>query len=313
MTFDQFIEKYNGKGIDFDKSYGFQCFDLYRQYCKEVLNIPQSPPTGTSGAVTIATNYLSEYLNKYENTPTGVPEKGDILVWGKSYGPYGHVAVFIEGNVNTFTSFDQNDPVGSLCHIQKHNYKGLLCWLRLKSTMQEKTYTQAEWQLERDERNKNWELYLDEIEKNKSLVLENNGLKEERDSIKDKYNALIQYIFTKTNPLKPLIDQSEDSAKAEIVSLVSNIDILNKEIRDNQNKAEKREQELVKENEVLQGKLDTLQTQFDKMKFQHAQDLDQMQAKIDKVQAQVEANNEAKQENNIIVSWIENIIKKLKG
>lgn len=313
ITFDDFINKYDGKAIDFDGSYGNQCFDLYRQYCKEVLNIPQSPPTGTTGAVTIATNYLSKYLDKYENTPTGVPEKGDILVWGKTYGFYGHVAVFISGDVNGFTSFDQNDPIGTLCHKQKHTYKGLLCWLRLKSIMQEKTYTQAEWQLERDERNKNWELYKGEIEKNKTLTSENEGLKEERDSIRDKYNALIQYIFTKCNPLKPLIDQSEDSAKAEIVSLVSNIDILNNEIRDNQKKAEKKELALVQENEVLQGKLDTLQNQLDKMKLQHSQDLDSMQSKIDKVQAQVEANNDAKKENNIIATWIENIFKKLKG
>lgn len=177
-------------------------------------------------------------------------------------------------------------------------------------TMQE-TVTKEEWQIERDERNKNWDLYQAELEKNKTLTSENEGLKEERDSIKKKYNELIQYIFTKTNPLKPLIDQSEDSARAEIVSLVSNIDILNQEIRDNQNKAEKRESELVHENEVLQGKLDTLQEQFDKMKIKHAQDLEVMQEKIDKVQAQVEANNEAKQENNKFKTWIMDLINKL--
>lgn len=131
MSFDQFISKYNGKGIDYDGAYGFQCVDLYRQYVKEVLVVPQSPPV--PGAKDVWNTYLPQYFERITNTPEGVPQKGDIMIWGSNYGPYGHVGVYRDGNVWGFNSFDQNDPVGTKCHIQYHNYRGVLGWLRLRS------------------------------------------------------------------------------------------------------------------------------------------------------------------------------------
>lgn len=130
MTFDQFIEKYNNKGIDFDGAFGNQCVDLYRQYVKEVLGFPQSP--AVAGAKDIWDTYLSSFFTRYNNSPTAVPKKGDILIWGTKMGQYGHVAVFIDGGVTKFNSFDQNSPVGTLCHIQSHTYTGVLGWLRPK-------------------------------------------------------------------------------------------------------------------------------------------------------------------------------------
>ena len=130
MNLDQFITKYNNKIVDFDGAYGGQCVDLYRQYVKEVLNVPQSPPV--AGAKDIWNTYLPAHFDRFNNTPLGVPQKGDIIIWGSKYGPYGHVGVYVSGNVLNFTSFDQNDPVGSRCHLQKHNYNGVLGWLRAK-------------------------------------------------------------------------------------------------------------------------------------------------------------------------------------
>jgi len=131
MTLDHFIEKYNGKTIDFDKAYGGQCMDLYRQYVKEVLGFPQSPPV--KGAYQVWDTYLSQYFDRIDNTPIGIPRKGDILIWGQSVGKYGHIAVFLEGNTSSFRSFDQNWAVGTNCHIQNHNYNGLLGWLTPRS------------------------------------------------------------------------------------------------------------------------------------------------------------------------------------
>lgn len=127
MTFDDFIKKYDGQGIDFDGSYGFQCVDLYRQYCKESLGFPQSPPV--EGAKDIWNTYLKDKFTATENTPTGIPTKGDIIIWGTGLGKYGHVSVFIDGTASKFNSFDQNYPTGSKCHIQSHTYKGVLGWL----------------------------------------------------------------------------------------------------------------------------------------------------------------------------------------
>lgn len=131
MIADDFFNKYNGKGVDWDGYYGFQCVDLYRQYVKEVVDCPQSP--GVTGAADIWDTYLNEYFDRIANTPEGVPIKGDILIWSKNAGGgFGHVSIASVGNTDTFTSFDQNWPVGSLCHFQAHNYTNVLGWLRAK-------------------------------------------------------------------------------------------------------------------------------------------------------------------------------------
>ena len=129
MTLAQFVEKWNGKGIDYDGHYGFQCVDLYRQYVQEVLQVPQSP--GVTGAKDIWNSYLTEHYDRVSNSPDGIPEPGDIMIWGSDYGQYGHVAVITEANKDTFTCFSQNDPLGALCGLKKYSKWGL-GWLHPK-------------------------------------------------------------------------------------------------------------------------------------------------------------------------------------
>ena len=128
MTLDEFIKKYDSKGIDYDGAFSTQCVDLFRQYVKEVLEYPQSPPV--VGAKDIWDTYLPEYYQRIENTPYGVPDKGDIIIFGTTLGKYGHVAVFIDGTASKFTSFDQNFPSGTPCHVQGHTYSAVKGWLR---------------------------------------------------------------------------------------------------------------------------------------------------------------------------------------
>ena len=131
MTFEEFTAKWNGKLLDYDGAFGGQCVDVYRQYCKEVFAVPQSPPV--VGAADIWESYLSEYFERIGNTPDGVPVKGDIIIWSKfAGGGFGHVAIFSSGDTNNFVSFDENWPVGSVCHFQPHNYTNVLGWLRPK-------------------------------------------------------------------------------------------------------------------------------------------------------------------------------------
>jgi hypothetical protein len=128
MTTKEFFNKWNGKGIDFDHYYGFQCMDLAHQYAVEVNNcdIPSAP------AAKDVWDKACPGYDKIKNTPTGVPQLGDIVIWGTAIGAYGHIAVFSEGNANSFISYEQNWPINSLCHFQNHNYTGVLGWLRLK-------------------------------------------------------------------------------------------------------------------------------------------------------------------------------------
>jgi len=129
MTYTDFKNKYNGRGIDFDGYYGFQCMDLAHQYAVEVVGKDFQP---APAAKDVWKQTIPGY-DKIPNTPTGVPIKGDIVIWGVGVGPYGHIAVFDNGDANKFVSFDQNWPVGTICHLQNHNYTGVLGWFHPKS------------------------------------------------------------------------------------------------------------------------------------------------------------------------------------
>ena len=131
MTFNEFIKKWNGKYCDFDGVYGPQCMDLMNQYCVEVLG-------DTSGQLRAATAYQSfekggSSYERFVYKPGMKPESGDIIYWTKNAVPgTGHVAIFIDGNVKSFTSFDQNWPVNTPAHEQYHDYTGVAGWLRYK-------------------------------------------------------------------------------------------------------------------------------------------------------------------------------------
>lgn len=58
-------------------------------------------------------NSLPDGSIRIENTPTFVPEPGDIVVWTDGGWKNGHVAIFLSGDTHSFTSIDQNWPKGS--------------------------------------------------------------------------------------------------------------------------------------------------------------------------------------------------------
>ena len=131
ITIDQFVEKYIGKKVDFDGAYGGQCVDLYRQYIHDVLGFPQTPTV--KGACNIYDNCPDDKFDKIVNTPVAVPEKGDIIIWNShTGGGFGHVAIYLEGDINAFTSLDQNWPTLSKVTKTKHTYSHVLGWLRPK-------------------------------------------------------------------------------------------------------------------------------------------------------------------------------------
>ena len=129
MSIQDFFDKWNGKGVDADGYYGFQCMDLAHQFAQDVNNrdFPGEP------AAKDVWDHDTPGYDKITNTPDGVPQRGDIIIWGTAIGAYGHIAVFDHGDSNSFVSFDQNWPLNSLCHFQNHNYAGVLGWVRLNS------------------------------------------------------------------------------------------------------------------------------------------------------------------------------------
>ena len=133
MTLENFVKKYDNKFLEVAGSSNAlnQCVDAANGYIKEVLGLPIIEWTN-------AKDFPSKAGDNYDyikNTPTGVPEKGDLIVWGPGAGGgYGHIAVYLEGGVNSFKSFDQNWPTGTPCHIQGHYYNNVIGWLRPRIT-----------------------------------------------------------------------------------------------------------------------------------------------------------------------------------
>jgi hypothetical protein len=128
MNLQPLVEQFNGKLMFFDdESYNGQCTQIVKKWAQ--LN---KLPIPNSGGTNKAADYKN-FTNGYQfivNTPDNIPSSGDIVIWDSRVGQgYGHVAVFIEGDVNTFRSFDQNWPKGSPCHTQHHNYSCVSGWL----------------------------------------------------------------------------------------------------------------------------------------------------------------------------------------
>lgn len=112
-----------GKRYDTDGYYGAQCKDYANAY-----SIWLGHPLKASNAAPTWTIAQDPFWQKLANTPTFVPQIGDIVVWGAWSGnPYGHIGIVLDANVNSFRSVDQNwfnanSTVGSPAAVVSHNY-----------------------------------------------------------------------------------------------------------------------------------------------------------------------------------------------
>ena len=132
---DEFVEKYKGKTVGYPEgSYVGECLSLCKLYIKEIFGI-DPPPSGSNSAYGYWTNFpnpLPTVFDKVQNTLTAVPQKGDIPIWNTSVGGgYGHIDIFVSGDVNAFTGFDQNWN-GRQAHLQSHDYTNIVGWLKVK-------------------------------------------------------------------------------------------------------------------------------------------------------------------------------------
>ena len=106
MTLTQFIKTNQGKKVDFDGKYGAQCVDLYRAYCRDVLDIQQTP--AVAGAKDIITK--PGVLEVTRDSALADYSRGDVLVWdATSSNKYGHVAILVAVyNTKYFVVFEQD-------------------------------------------------------------------------------------------------------------------------------------------------------------------------------------------------------------
>ncbi len=68
--------------------------------------------------------------------PSNFPLSGDVFVCGSSWGGgFGHTGIITQADTNSWTAFEQNNPIGHAPQILTHNnYNGMLGWFRPKNT-----------------------------------------------------------------------------------------------------------------------------------------------------------------------------------
>lgn len=94
MTLTSFIRKYLGEKISYWNNGDYQCVDVYRKYCDEVLGISQTP--SVTGACEIFEKSGKDFEKCTESVLADY-SRGDVLIWGKtSTNQYGHVAILVE-------------------------------------------------------------------------------------------------------------------------------------------------------------------------------------------------------------------------
>lgn len=231
MNIQEFIDRYNGKKIDWDNAYGGQCVDLYRQYCHDVLEIPQSPPV--QGAADIWTTYLQEHFYQVENTPEAVPIPGSVVIWNKKAGGgYGHVAVAVSGNKGSFISFDQNWNKLSVCELVTHTYTNVIGWLVPKKGT-DMSQLQEQYDQCRIDRDAHWN---DLVEIRRSLSVADDAAREAilsavddlkekiKNSItKDHYDRKVREFEKQIEQLTTQHEQAITEKETEISSLKSQL------------------------------------------------------------------------------------------
>jgi CHAP domain len=147
MTLDDFVLTHNRTKIDEDNYAGFQCTDVFRKYCRVVLEIPHTG--AVIGARDLYLDYLKmplerKYFDRIPYTGDNKPVKGDVLVWEGSPGnKYGHVAICLEAKKYTLKVFEQDGFKQDGAKITERPYKRLLGWLSFKDTGIRKAYPLA--------------------------------------------------------------------------------------------------------------------------------------------------------------------------
>ncbi len=125
MNLQDFLIKYNGKFIEVSGPSAInQCVDCANLYIRDVLGLPMIEWTNAVDFPKKADSTKYDYIL---NTPSGFPLEGDLIIWG---GTYGHIAIALSNcNADKLICFEQNNPLGTNCHVGNHNYTNVLGWL----------------------------------------------------------------------------------------------------------------------------------------------------------------------------------------
>lgn len=168
VSFQDFFNEYNGeKNVGNTPQNLGQCVGLVEVYIK---GFGYDQVWGN--ADDLYTNAPDVDFLKIPNSPTAIPIQGDIIVWSQQFNSsVGHTGICTgKADINTFDCFEQNDPLGSNCHVKTYNYAFVVGWLRPKiASVPTVTITQAELDQIRQDRDQHYNDLQAEIAKNTDL------------------------------------------------------------------------------------------------------------------------------------------------
>jgi hypothetical protein len=138
-TYQEFKNKWLGKGIDYDGAYGFQCFDVINQYILEMTGQRPLMKLMKASDIFKRPEGIFPDLGKWQIIPNShglYPKQGDIIVWDDAgwNGFYGHTAIIDSANNDNCQALQQNGLAPTLpCKIQFWNFWSTppLGWIRL--------------------------------------------------------------------------------------------------------------------------------------------------------------------------------------
>ncbi len=113
IDLNAFVQKWSGQDCK-TGPYDDQCVNLVREWELE---------NGWTMTYGNAIDYAKGQpgWTWHPNTPTNFPPPGAIAVF--KVGIYGHVGIAMPGcNARNLILFEQNDPLGSYCHIHTYDY-----------------------------------------------------------------------------------------------------------------------------------------------------------------------------------------------
>lgn len=327
MTIEHFIEKYNKTKIDFDDFYGGQCVDLFRQYCYEVLNIPQAYPTISDpgkgrGACDFwlgfdSSQQLKDNFTQIKNDADFKPIRGDVMIWNRrAGGGHGHIAVCTgnDTDLTKFESFDQNWSKLSFCELVSHSYTNVYGVLRPK---QQEVATIPIATIERDNLIKRSTI-LDEFEKAgysnaKAVELITNSLKENAEDIKREYDKFVLDIVTKLNPTGSLAPVTDKNYALQLVDgLISEKDVIQKELKIKEDEYSRTTRELEAENLRLETELNKLRTELEQMELKHTEEIERLKKRLETVSKSTTALKDNKTQTRVWLNFIQKLLKGIK-
>lgn len=116
--YETFVSRYYGKGVDFDKSFGNQCWDYVAQYAKVLGHtLPNCTQTGYVKDIANlkATNGILKWCDDIALNGQEM-KKGDIIIWDGGQFPLSHIAIYTgrdSGNNGIYLGQNQPYPYGN--------------------------------------------------------------------------------------------------------------------------------------------------------------------------------------------------------